>query len=191
MFYIIDSFTVIHEINMYYSYENIYDLNIQNILQFQESYDIGDLKETIDSLNKTDLDGQLKSISLLVNPPSINNNKNNRPDSNLLYKKEDSSNSLSGNEQENNNAKSKKDDVFKRLYVSKNIDSSSNKLNKSNSVQYFELINDNLLFVFYQKDGCCFLYKIDWNKRTTEESEEESKKAENIRHKGYPYSKEC
>ena len=176
MFYIIDSFTVIHEINMYYSYESIYDLNIQNILQFQESYDIGDLKETIDSLNKTDLDGQLKSISLLVNPPSINNNKNNRPDSNLLYKKEDSSNSLSGNEQENNNAKSKKDDVFKRLYVSKNIDSSNNKLNKSNSVQYFELINDNLLFVFYQKDGCCLLYKIDWNKRTTEESEEESKK---------------
>ena len=176
MFYIIDSFTVIHEINMYYSYENIYDLNIQNILQFQESYDIGNLKETIDSLNKTDLDGQLKSISLLVNPPSINNNKNNRPDSNLLYKKEDSSNSLSGNEQENINVKSKKDDVFKRLYVSKNIDSSSNKLNKSNSVQYFELINDNLLFVFYQKDGCCLLYKIDWNKRTTEESEEESKK---------------
>ena len=176
MFYIIDSFTVIHEINMYYSYENIYDLNIQNILQFQESYDIGDLKETIDSLNKTDLDGQLKSISLLVNPPSINNNKNNRPDSNLLYKKEDSSNSLSGNEQENINVKSKKDDVFKRLYVSKNIDSSNNKLNKSNSVQYFELINDNLLFVFYQKDGCCLLYKIDWNKRTTEESEEESKK---------------
>ena len=176
MFYIIDSFTVIHEINMYYSYENIYDLNIQNILQFQESYDIGNLKETIDSLNKTDLDGQLKSISLLVNPPSINNNKNNRPDSNLLYKKEDSSNSLSGNEQENINVKSKKDDVFKRLYVSKNIDSSSNKLNKSNSVQYFELINDNLLFVFYQKDGCCLLYKIDWNKRTTEDSEEESKK---------------
>ena len=176
MFYIIDSFTVIHEINMYYSYENIYDLNIQNILQFQESYDIGNLKETIDSLNKTDLDGQLKSISLLVNPPSINNNKNNRPDSNLLYKKEDSSNSLSGNEQENINVKSKKDDVFKRLYVSKNIDSSSNKLNKSNSVQYFELINDNLLFVFYQKDGCCLLYKIDWNKRATEESEEESKK---------------
>ena len=176
MFYIIDSFTVIHEINMYYSYENIYDLNIQNILQFQESYDIGNLKETIDSLNKTDLDGQLKSISLLVNPPSINNNKNNRPDSNLLYKKEDSSNSLSGNEQENINVKSKKDDVFKRLYVSKNIDSGSNKLNKSNSVQYFELINDNLLFVFYQKDGCCLLYKIDWNKRTTEESEEESKK---------------
>jgi hypothetical protein len=30
--------------------------------------------------------------------------------------------------------------------------------------------------VFYQKDGCCLLYKIDWNKRTTEESEEESKK---------------
>ena len=45
MFYIIDSFTIIHEINMCYSNENIYDLNIQNILHFQESYDIGNLKE--------------------------------------------------------------------------------------------------------------------------------------------------
>ena len=68
MFYIIDSFTIIHEINMCYSNENIYDLNIQNILHFQESYDIGNLKETIDSLNKNDIDAQLKKISLLTNP---------------------------------------------------------------------------------------------------------------------------
>ena len=25
--------------------------------------------------------------------------------------------------------------------------------------------NDNLLFVIYEKDGCCLLYKLDWNKR--------------------------
>ena len=184
MFYIIDSFTVIHEINMYYSFENIYDLNIQNILNSQESYDIGNLKETIDSLNKTDLDEQLKKITLLTNPPNINNsnnNKNNRPDSNLLYQRESSNNSLKENDKENNennkNIKQKKDDVFKRLYVSKNIYINDDKINKSNSVQYFELINDNLLFVFYEKDGCCLLYKIDWNKRNTDsESEEEFKK---------------
>ena len=62
MFYIIDSFQVIHEINMCYLYENIYDLNIQNLLHFEENDDIGNLKENIDSLNKTDLDEQLKKI---------------------------------------------------------------------------------------------------------------------------------
>ena len=66
MFYIIDSFTIIHEIDMCYSFESIYDLNIQNILNFHESYDIGNLKETIDSLNKQDIDAQLKNISLLI-----------------------------------------------------------------------------------------------------------------------------
>ena len=179
MFYIIDSFTVIHEINMYYSFENIYDLNIQNILHFQESYDIGNLKEIIDSLNKTDLDEQLKKITLLTNPPNMNNNnKNNRPDSNLLYKKEDSKNSILREGQEIINNKSKeKNDVFKRLYVSKNLDFNDTKINKSNRVQYFELINDNLLFVIYEKDGCCLLYKIDWNKRNIDnESEDENKK---------------
>ena len=83
MFYIIDSFTIIHEIDMCYSFEGIYDLNIQNILNFHESYDIGNLKETIDSLDKQDIDAQLKNISLLISPNNINNisNKNKMTDS--------------------------------------------------------------------------------------------------------------
>ena len=172
MFYIIDSFTIIHEIDMCYSFESIYDLNIQNILNFHESYDIGNLKETIDSLDKQDIDAQLKNISLLISPNNINNisNKNKMTDS---FKKNESDNS-SGKE---NNNKLNKKDVFQRLYVSKNIDFNDNKINKNNKVQYFELINDNLLFVIYEKDGCCLLYKLDWNKRNADiESEEEFKK---------------
>ena len=179
MFYIIDSFSIIHEINMCYSNENIYDLNIQNILNFKESYDIGNLKETIDSLNKTDLDDQLKKISLLTNPTNINkeSNKNKLTDSPLLSIKEDSNKSITIINQENNNNKSTKNDVFSRLYVSKNLDFNDTKINRNNKVQYFELINDNLLFVIYEKDGCCLFYKIDWNKRNIDsESEEEFKK---------------
>ena len=178
MFYIIDSFSVIHEINMFYSYENIYDLNIQNILNFQESYDIGNLKEIVEGLNKTDLDDQLKKITLLTNPPNVNNNKNPRPESNIIYQKEASENSIAVENMENvNNKIDNKTDVFKRLYVSKNLDFNDTKINKSNRVQYFELINDNLLFVIYEKDGCCLLYKIDLNKRNIDgESEEEFKK---------------
>ena len=174
MFYIIDSFTVIHEIDMCYSFESIYDLNIQNILNFQESYDIGNLKETIDSLNKTDLDDQLKKIALLTSQTNNNKNKNKLTES---QKKAESNNSSIMNVGQESNNKLNKNDVFKRLYVSKNIDYKDNKINKNNKVQYFELINDYLLFVIYEKDGCCLLYKIDWNKRNMDiESEEEFKK---------------
>ena len=175
MFYIIDSFTVIHEIDMCYSFESIYDLNIQNILNFQESYDIGNLKETVDSLNKADLDAQLKNISLLISTNNINNmTKNQMTDS---FKKNESNNASSMNIGQESNNKLNKKDVFKRLYVSKNEDYNDNKINKNNKVQYFELINDNLLFVIYEKDGCCLLYKLDWNKRNMDiESEEEFKK---------------
>ena len=177
MFYIIDSFQVIHEINMYYSFENIYDLNIQNLLHVEENNDIGNLKENIDSLTKNDLDDQLKKISLLTSPPVKKidgipkNNSSSISDSN--------SNSLDGNDSKNlkTEVENSKNDVFKRLYKSKNIDFNDGKINKKNKVKFFELINDNLLFVIYANDGCCLLYKIDWNRKMLDgETEEDFKK---------------
>ena len=175
MFYIIDSFQVIHEINMFYSFENIYDLNIQNLLHVEEDNDIGNLKENIDSLSKNDLDEQLKKISILTSAPIKKIESFNKNNSSLI--KNDSMSE--GNESkylktENENSKN---DVFKRLYKSKNIDLNDGKINRKNKVKFFELINDNLLFVIYANDGCCLLYKIDWNKRIIdEESEEDFKK---------------
>ena len=177
MFYIIDSFQVIHEINMFYSFENIYDLNIQNLLHVEEDNDIGNLKENIDSLSKNDLDEQLKKISILTSAPIKKIESLNKNNSSLI--KNDSMSMSEGNESkylktENENSKN---DVFKRLYKSKNIDLNDGKINRKNKVKFFELINDNLLFVIYANDGCCLLYKIDWNKRIIdEESEEDFKK---------------
>ena len=172
MFYIIDSFQVIHEINMFYSFENIYDLNIQNLLHVEEDNDIGNLKENIDSLSKNDLDEQLKKISVLTSAPIKKIESYNKNNPSLI--KSDSM-SIEGNESkylktENENIKN---DVFKRLYKSKNIDLNDGKINRKNKVKFFELINDNLLFVIYANDGCCLLYKIDWNKRIVDEENEE------------------
>ena len=175
MFYIIDSFQVIHEINMCYSFENIYDLNIQNLLKIEENDDIGNLKENIDSLNKNDLDDQLKKISALTSPPlkKISSNKN-VSNSSLL---KDESNVLNSSENLKSDNDNSKGDVFKRLYKSKNLVYNDGKINRNNKIKYFELINDSLLFVIYANDGCCLLYKIDWNKRMLDgESEEEFKK---------------
>ena len=176
MFYIIDSFQVIHEINMCYLYENIYDLNIQNLLHFEENDDIGNLKENIDSLTKNDLDDQLKKISVLTSAPikKINNIQKN---SSSLLKSESSS--LEENKSQNlkSENESSKMDVFKRLYKSKNDEYNDGKINRNNRVKFFELINDNLLFVIYANDGCSLLYKIDWNKKMLDgETEEDFRK---------------
>ena len=143
MFYIIDSFQVIHEINMCYLYENIYDLNIQNLLHFEENDDIGNLKENIDSLTKNDLDDQLKKISLLTSAP-IKRINNIQKSSSSLLKSESSSleeNKSQNLKSENDNSKM---DVFKRLYKSKNDEYNDGKINRNNRVKFFELINDKL-----------------------------------------------
>ena len=174
MFYIIDSFQVIHEINMYYSYENIYDLNIQNLLKVEEYDDIGNLKENIDNLSKNDLDDQLKKISELTSPP-MKKIANKRKSNTSLIKNE--SNILSNSQVLRTENENTKNDVFKRLYKSKNFESINGRINRNNKIKFFELINDNLLFVIYANDGCCLLYKIDWNKRMLDgETEEEFKK---------------
>ena len=175
MFYIIDSFQVIHEINMCYSYENIYDLNIQNLLKIEENDDIGNLKENIDNLSKNDLDDQLKKISALTSPPMKKISNKNKSNSSLI---KNESNILNNSSQAlRTENESTKNDVFKRLYKSKNLESIDARINRNNKIKYFELINDNLLFVIYANDGCCLLYKIDWNKRMLDgETEEEFRK---------------
>ena len=174
MFYIIDSFQVIHEINMYYSYENIYDLNIQNLLKVEEYDDIGNLKENIDNLSKNDLDDQLKKISELTSPPMKKIANKNKSNTSLIKNESNILNNSQVLRTENENTKN---DVFKRLYKSKNFESINGRINRNNKIKFFELINDNLLFVIYANDGCCLLYKIDWNKRMLDgETEEEFKK---------------
>ena len=80
-------------------------------------------------------------------------------------------------ENEKNNESNDSDDVFKRLYIAKNKNENDAKLNKNNSVKFFELINDNLLLILYANDGCSLLYKIDWNKKMNDdETENEFKK---------------
>ena len=132
MFYIIDSFQVIHEINMCYSYENIYDLNIQNLLKVEEYDDIGNLKENIDNLSKNDLDDQLRKISALTSPPMKKITNNNKSNSSLL---KNESNVLNNSSQalrtENEGTKN---DVFKRLYKSKNLELIDAKINRNNKI---------------------------------------------------------
>ena len=175
MFYIIDSFQVIHEINMYYSFENIYDLNIQNLLNVVENNDIGNLKENIDQLTKADLDSQLKKISMLTS--STLKKIENIPKNKSSFINSESSNENESSRHLKTEVESNKNDVFKRLYKSKNEEYNDAKINKNNKVKYFELINDNLLFVIYANDGCCLFYKIDWNKKMLDgETEEDFKK---------------
>ena len=180
MFYIIDSFQVLYQLNVCYCDENIYDLNVQNLQNIEENDDIGNLKENIDSLTKNDLDSKLKKISNLTSEPIrkkeyIQNNYRNKMNSSEIL---GNNNNLNDNIQKKNfSVINDKDDVFNRLYRSKRTEEKNAKLNKTNTVRFFELINDNLLFVIYADDGCCLLYKIDWNRKMLDgESEEDFRK---------------
>ena len=172
IFYIIDSFQIIHELNACYSFENIYDLNVQNLQNLEENEDIGNLKEQVDNLEIKDLDNQLREINILTNIA---------PRRKILLSEEEKNNiSNHSKDKSDNNSQEKKegegskesDDVFKRLYISKEKNENDAKLNKNNSVKYFELINDNLLLIIYANDGCSLIYKIDWNKKMTDDDNE-------------------
>ena len=69
LFFIIDNFSVLHEIDVCYSYENIYDLNLQNIRNEDDEDDdnIGNLKGLLDNMTTKNIDNQLKELSLLTN----------------------------------------------------------------------------------------------------------------------------
>ena len=75
IFYIIDSFQVIHELNACYSGENIFDLNVQNFNNNEDISDIMKLKESIDTINKNNIDNKLREIILLSN--NLQNEENN------------------------------------------------------------------------------------------------------------------
>ena len=67
VFYIIDSFQVIHELNVCYSIENIFDLNVQNFYNHEDFDDISKIKESIDSINTNNIDNKLREITMLSN----------------------------------------------------------------------------------------------------------------------------
>ena len=185
MFYIIDSFVIIHEINVCYSYENIYDLYAtNNQFVYDEDENIESLKELMENINKEDFDTKLKAISLQSSNDEINNINNKKhnelpSDNELSYRTLNNNNNEENNTNNNNNTSniSDKEDVFHRLYQSQKEDNTDAKIEKSNKVKFFELIKDDLLFIIYQNDGMCMMYKIDWNRKIQDdESETDFKK---------------
>ena len=174
VFYIIDSFQVIHELNVNYSIENIFDLNIQNLRNSDEDEEeIMKLKEKIDSINKNNLDSKLREIIMLSSTLANNTDEDQGGDKSNRSNKSNNNNTNYNGLFDNNNKTSynenkfgqtSKDEVFQRLYKSKKVEIIDEKIVKDNPVKFFELINDNLLFIIYSKDGCSLLYKIDWNK---------------------------
>ena len=171
MFYIIDSFQIIHEINACYSFENIYDLNVQNLQNLEDNIEIGNLEEKVNKLTVKNLDNNLKEINNLTNtePKKKNIYGEEYQNETILSSKTKSEKSSENNK---NNESGDSEDVFKRLYISKDKNENDAKLNKNNSVKFFELINDNLLLIIYANDGCSLMYKIDWNKKMKDDETE-------------------
>ena len=181
MFFIFDGFQLIHELNVCYSYENIYDLNIQNYNKIEENDDISSLKENLDLISKDNIDTKLKDISDLL---SLNLSKKNERDKDKENKDdaddekdkkevesepEESESESMGKSEEKMSETEKK---IQKLYKPNGDEEEGEKLVKNNGIKFFELINDNLLFVIYIKDGCSLFYKIDWNRRIQDDETE-------------------
>ena len=182
VFYIIDSFQVIHELNVNYSFENIYDLNIQNFRNNDEDdEEIKQLKERIDSINKNNIDTKLRDIITLSNntgnasDDEDNSNKSNKK-SNLNSYNTNYNGIFGFNNEIDNFGRTGKDEVFKRLYKTKKEEFKNEKIIRDNPVKFFELINDYLLYVIYANDGCSLLYKIDWSKSNKNDITDSSQK---------------
>ena len=71
MFYIFEGYQLIHELNTYYSFENIYDLNIQNLRKSEDDDDISKFQEKVNSVDKDNLEEVMQNISDLLNSKSI------------------------------------------------------------------------------------------------------------------------
>ena len=181
VFYIIDSFQVIHELNVNYSFENIYDLNLQNLINNDEDEEeIIQLKEKIDSINKNNIDVKLTDIITLssdvVKASDDDDYANKSKKINVNSNKTNYNGIFGFNNDINNFGKTSKDEVFKRLYKTKKEEIKDEKIVRDNPVKFFELINDNLLYVIYANDGCSLLYKIEWNKANKDDIYDSSQK---------------
>ena len=73
MFFIFEGYQLIHELNVCYSFENIYDLNVQNFRKFEEDEDISKFQEKFDSVKKDNLDETMREISSLLTASTLKN----------------------------------------------------------------------------------------------------------------------
>ena len=173
MFFIFEGYQLIHELNVCYSFENIYDLNIQNLRKFEEDDDITKLQEKFNSVQKDNLEETMRDISSLLTTNTLKNNESNK-ETNSKQTETESGSDTNGKSEDKMSETEKK---IQKLYKPYGEEEENEKLVKDNGVKYFELINDNLLFVVYLKDGCCMFYKIDWNKKIKDgETEAEFRK---------------
>ena len=164
MFFIFEGYQLIHELNVCYSFENIYDLNVQNFRKFEEDEDISKFQEKFDSVKKDNLDEIMQEISSLLTASTL---KNKDSDKDGNGKETESADSVGKSEE-----MSEKEKAIQKLYKPYGEEEENEKLVKDNGVKFFELINDNLLFVVYIKDGCCMFYKIDWNRKIKDDETE-------------------
>ena len=144
LFIVGDSFQVIHELNVNYSFENIYDLNIQNFRNNDEDdEEIKQLKERIDSINKNNIDTKLRDIITLSNntgnasDDEDNSNKSNKK-SNLNSYNTNYNGIFGFNNEIDNFGRTGKDEVFKRLYKTKKEEFKNEKIIRDNPVKFFE-----------------------------------------------------
>ena len=179
IFFIFEGFQCIHELNVCYSLENIYDLNIQNLNKVEEEDDITNLKESIDSIDKDNIDNKLREISniLTLNISNKSEKEKEKITENNKNNEEDELEESAIETKKAEEKMSEKEKIIQKLYKPKGDEEEDDKLVKNNGVKFFELINDNLLFVIYIKDGCSLFYKIDWNRKIQDdETETEFKK---------------
>ena len=178
MFFIFEGFQFIHELNVCYSYENIYDLNVQNFNKVEENDDITNLKNSLDLVKKDNIDSKLREISnlLTINLSNTKKDKNKEKEQDKENNKENEDNESEESGSESNGKSEEKmseqEKKIQKLYKPKGDEEEDEKLVKNNGVKFFELINDNLLFVIYIKDGCSLFYKIDWNRKIQDDETE-------------------
>ena len=166
MFFIFEGYQLIHELNVCYSFENIYDLNIQNLRKFEEDEDISQFQENFDSVKKENLDKTIENLSSLLTSNTLRNKETEN-------ETESASESVGKGGMSEQEKKNFNDSIsIQKLYKPYGGEEENEKLVKDNGVKYFELINDNLLFVVYIKDGCCMFYKIDWNRKIKDDETE-------------------